>query len=350
ITLSITINQQQQQQQNPDIIDNNSDPTQTPPPTLTKYYRVIIKVPYQVANEIYTSILASICHLPMPMMRVLESPHNEYQSMSKHLLVLSRDLDNDLHTQLKKDLRRRHFIIMQHVEGRSLSEMNSREILTEKKLLQLGKIMAFDLFVNNFDSFFYYWDNSNSVVPVGDLLANDVPTGDGWHFTIMHTKVNFILNSSFTICYHKHINRLKSLLYSIFANPFVESSLLQKMRDTVNRQHGAGLNDQAGLLIQHGLIGGIQTIVTELTPDILKDTKDRVKSLICREDNHNGHSDSSSICWKRGFDSIYLPFLFDIYDKFEQFSSSPRSKLNCGGGGCTCQSSSHNHKTKGIKK
>ncbi|EFA78468.1 hypothetical protein PPL_09120 [Heterostelium album PN500] len=76
------------------------------------------------------------------------------------------------------------------------------------------------------------------------------------------------------------------------------------MRETVNKQCKINLNENAGLYIQHGMMVGIQSIVTYLTPEILKDTRDRVKALIS--------ADYDNI-WKRGVDIVIFNLSIYIY-------------------------------------
>eukprot|EP01133_Synstelium_polycarpum_P020630 gene20630-24780_t len=261
--------------------------------------QVILKTSVNIAQDVFASVLATICQLPLPLMRLLEHSAPEYSAMSSALNRLSIG-NPSLNHYIRRELKKKFFLVIESAEGKSLADINIKDYLSgglgEKKLDQLGQIMAFDLLCNNRDRFQLLSDSTDSNVM--SLVANNGDSANGWHFTLMDVHINFIVNSSFTVGYYKHINRLKSLLYALNSNLYTESSQIRRMRTNINKQYNTHLTESTGLIIQHGLLLGIQSIVDHLTPEILRQTKDKVKKMI--QVDHDG-------IWKRGIDVI-TPF------------------------------------------
>ncbi|KAF2075052.1 hypothetical protein CYY_003662 [Polysphondylium violaceum] len=285
-----------------------------PNPLVEEYFQVLLKSSTSIGQEVYVSILESILKFPIPEMRLLEFSDEEYQEMSKSLTFLS-DQNSNLNSFIKKELKKSFFLVMEYnPDGKTLKELNYKEYFTgtsgDKKLIQLGQIIAFDMFCNNWDRFPLIWDNNGNF---SNILFYEQPIKNGWYFSLIDSNISCINNSSFTVGYHRYINRLKSLLYSIFKNPNMESNQVKKLRELICKTFEINLNESSGVLLQKGILQGVQLIVNTITLNILKDTKEKLQHLVkCDTDN----------IWKKSIDSIYLPFLMDVLDKFDEFESS----------------------------
>eukprot|EP01132_Coremiostelium_polycephalum_P008004 gene8004-9849_t len=295
-----------------DSINNNNNNNNT-----HQYYKVVVKSSPSIAQEVYVSVLESIMKFPIPEMRLLEFSNPEFKSMSKSLQKLSLS-DPTINHFIKKELKKSFFLVMEYSPGgKTLEELNFKEYFSgatgEKKFVQLGQIIAFDMFCNNWDRFPLIWDSEGNF---SNILFFDQPNKDGWYFSLIDSNISCISNSSFTVGYHRYINRLKSLLYSLFSNPCIESHQVKKLRELISKTFKIHLSETSGILLQRGIILGIQQIVNKLSFGILKETKEKVKSMI-KYDYEN--------IWKKSIDGIYLPFLNDILDRFDEFEVSQKS-------------------------
>ncbi|EFA78467.1 protein kinase [Heterostelium album PN500] len=91
------------------------------------YFKVMLKTSNNITQEVYSSILATICRIPIPTMRLVEYSTPEFASMSKNLQRFSSDL------LFKKELKKKFFLVMECVEGKPLGELNIKEFFNEKK-------------------------------------------------------------------------------------------------------------------------------------------------------------------------------------------------------------------------
>ncbi|EGC29772.1 hypothetical protein DICPUDRAFT_90360 [Dictyostelium purpureum] len=279
-----------------------------------EYNQILLKSSTTIVQEVYASILESILGLPIPEMRLLEFSDQEFDEMSTSLLNASKS-NESLYDFIKLELSKSFFFIMEYIPyGKTFKELNHKEYFSgstgEKKLMQLGQIMAFDIFCNNWDRLPLIWmDNGTNF---SNILFFDTPSKEGWYFLLINSNMTCIGNNNpISNSNKKYIARIKSLVYSIFRNPSVESTQVKKMREIISKYYKINLSSSSGILLQRGILHGIQLIVNKITPSILKDTKEKLKHLI--------KIDFNSI-WKKGIESIYLPFLLDVLENLKNQS------------------------------
>ncbi|KYR01723.1 protein kinase [Tieghemostelium lacteum] len=300
----------------------------SPPPVYQmvkqqQYYKVLLKTSpssQQIAQTVYVNVLESILKLPIPEMRLLEYSNPEYEAMSNQILKLSSN-NNTLFNYIKKELKKLYLLVMAYRPGaKTLEQLNFKEYFSssnngDKKYMQLGQLIAFDMFCNNWDRFPLIWESQGNF---SNILFYDQPeAGQEWYFSLMDSNITYINNSSFTVGHHRYINRIKSLFFSLYSNPNIETRQVRRLREHMSKHYKVNIPESSGILLQYGIIQGIQRIVNNLTSNILKETKEKVKSMV-KYENEN--------IWKKGIDGIYLPFLYDIFDKYDEFELSQINK------------------------
>ncbi|KAM9963460.1 hypothetical protein ACTFIW_006690 [Dictyostelium discoideum] len=279
-----------------------------------EYNQVLLKSSTTIVQEVYASVLESILKLPIPEMRLLEYSNDEYIQMSRSLLTISSKTNKSLYDYIKLELLKSFFLIMEYApNGKSFKDLDYKEYFSgyggEKKLNQLGQVIAFDIFCNNSDRLPLIWDNVSS--HFSNILFYDIPNRNGWYISLMNSNVTCINNSSFTIGYRKYITRVKSILYALFKRPNIESNQIKKMRESISKSYKINLSSSCGISIQRGIIQGVQLIISRISISILSDTKEKLRHLV--------KVDSTTNAWKKGLDSIHLPFLSDLLDTMVLF-------------------------------
>ncbi|KAM9962110.1 hypothetical protein ACTFIR_004996 [Dictyostelium discoideum] len=283
------------------------------------FNQVLIKSTPTIAQECYASVLQNILKLPILDLRLLEK-NNEFLEMSSNLLDFSKD-DQFLNDFIKSEFEKTFFLIMEFRQnGKKFNELNHKEYFSgykgQEKFKQLGKIIAFDIFCNNFCKTNIAGDDSS--IYFSNVICYETPNKNGWYFSLINSNISCLNNSLFTIGYRYHMNSLKLLLFSIFQNPSTESFQIRMMREHLLKKLNIKLPKSSAVYIQKGIAKGIKSIVNYINYPLLENTKDKVKNIVSCE-NYN--------IWKKGIDSIHCPFLLDVLNEIEIEISNRREKV-----------------------
>ncbi|KAM9962174.1 hypothetical protein ACTFIR_005062 [Dictyostelium discoideum] len=298
---------------NNNCINNNNNNTNDENPSIINNYnesQILLKSSSTIAHDVYAYVLEGILKYPIPEMRLLDFSNLEYTEMSYNLLNHSKD-DQSLNDFIKSELEKSFFLILEYRNnGKRFNELNHKEYFSGskggKKFKQLGKIIAFDIFCNNFCKLPSPPLNWNSSTFFSNILCYDSPDKNGWYFSLINSNISFLNTSPFTIGYRDHLNRLKLLLFSIFQNPSTESVQIKLMRDHLLKCQGIKLSGSSVSYLQKGIAKGIKSIVNCINFTVLENTKEKVKNIV-KLDNNN--------IWKKSIDSIYCPFLLDVLNE-----------------------------------
>ncbi|KAN0027614.1 hypothetical protein ACTFIU_010585 [Dictyostelium citrinum] len=283
------------------------------------FNQILIKSTPTIAQECYASVLQNILKLPILDIRLLEK-NNEFIEMSSNLLDHSKD-DQLLNDFIKSELEKTFFLIMEYKpNGKRFNELNHKDYFSgykgQEKFKQLGKIIAFDIFCNNFCKTNIPGDDSS--IYFSNIICYETPNKNGWYFSLINSNISCLNNSLFTIGYRYHMNSLKLLLFSIFQNPSTESFQIRMMREHLLKKLNIKLPKSSAVYIQKGIAKGIKSIVNYINYPLLENTKDKVKNIVSCDNNN---------IWKKGIDSIHCPFLLDVLNEIEIEILNRREKV-----------------------
>ncbi|EGC30687.1 hypothetical protein DICPUDRAFT_99462 [Dictyostelium purpureum] len=263
-----------------------------------------------ISQEVYASILEASLNYPINNSRLIEFSQSEFAEMSHSLLNFTTNNKN-LNQFIKLELDKSFFLVMEiNSNGKRFNDLNHKKYFSGKnskeKLLQLGQVIAFEIFCNNFARSPLNW---NEHTFFSNLIFYNKPNSNGWYFSIIHSNVNRYNDSLFSRGYREQINRLKLLLFSIFQNQNHQSQEIRKMKDFLSKVLHINLPSSSHIYLQRGIVIGVESIVSNISFTMLESAKQKIKNLIIIDTQNNQ--------WKNGINSIYYcPFLLDVLNDF----------------------------------
>lgn len=131
---------------------------------------VAVRGPTEVAHEWFMNKLCMIIGIPVPKMRVVAWDEPEHKAILYALERASFHYNN-IYKYIKTIIDRPYLIVEEYIPGIKLVGMGQKRALKifnhltsegRDRLIRLGFIFVFDIFVNNSDRFPFAWDNDGN--------------------------------------------------------------------------------------------------------------------------------------------------------------------------------------------
>eukprot|EP01156_Anaeramoeba_ignava_P021101 Anaeramoba_ignava/c18159_g2_i2.p1 GENE.c18159_g2_i2~~c18159_g2_i2.p1 ORF type:complete len:170 (-),score=51.60 c18159_g2_i2:220-729(-) len=124
--------------------------------------KVIIKAGSSVVEELYAHKLGEKMRVPIPKVRLIDYVTGEWSTM-KRQMELKTTSNHSLLLRVQKSLDRAFFLIMEFVFGKDLTQLTSvdefKQMATPKAMNDWGKLLCYDIIINNWDRFPCLWPN-----------------------------------------------------------------------------------------------------------------------------------------------------------------------------------------------
>jgi len=166
---------------------------------------------------------------------------------------------------------------------------------------EIGHIIAFDMFINNWDRLPIVWQNEGNL---GNLFVQNVDKGKIVGIDQAVTCIHPVVNK---VGYENYIERVRAFLDEITTSPDKESSQMKKFRELIVTSTGFDIIKT--IEIQKGVMEMILR-VSQLTGNDISAMKEELSNLI--------RVDWEKV-WQNMVDVIHLDFLLSTLDLFKQY-------------------------------
>eukprot|EP01118_Nematostelium_gracile_P017782 TRINITY_DN7707_c0_g1_i1.p1 TRINITY_DN7707_c0_g1~~TRINITY_DN7707_c0_g1_i1.p1 ORF type:complete len:244 (-),score=63.56 TRINITY_DN7707_c0_g1_i1:158-889(-) len=207
----------------------------------------VVKGSSTLAQQAFAMLLAQKLKLRIPTFRIISYENQEWKDLKRNIIKLAKEDGIGVNAEI--ELNRPVFMIMEFVKGKDLAHIKSREELDEGSLREIGKFIAFDIFVNNWDRLPVIWDNEGNLSNM--LISDSTVIGIDENITCIHPTVN-------KIGFEKYLQKCTDLLNVLKEKPNEESTQLKSVRDSFMMMTGVDFGEKDSVVIQQGIIEGVK--------------------------------------------------------------------------------------------
>jgi hypothetical protein len=247
----------------------------------------VIKGSYQIAEEIFASHLARALTLPTPRVRLTSYTQSEWGIIKEKVKALASDYDDEnsisVLIKVQKELDRPVLLIIEMVTGAAMLEgmmperaqslLDPDQADGQRRLQQVGQMLAFDVFVNNSDRVpTAVWDNEGNGRNV--LMTDDVVAIDQAVVAIDPDKA--------APAFAKYLCRARQFLEAVCTgdeNSSAALEALQSTREFLKRETLYDVGEKGCAAIAHGVRQGLVDICT-LSVEALQELKLAVQGMV----------------------------------------------------------------------
>ncbi|PRP75788.1 hypothetical protein PROFUN_08782 [Planoprotostelium fungivorum] len=230
---------------------------------------VALKGSLTIASDIFANNLAIVAGLEdVPKMRVVVEQDSEWGQMTENLWRMEATKreaglkNEESNSKLAKSLLGRvSFIMMEFVRGHDLQSLLGEEegklirrIFAKREVLEaIGHLIAFDLYVNNWDRFPYVWMNNGNPKNVMFNIRKEKVLGIDHTFTSIDPE-------QFGENCEKYLQSVQEAIEEAAAHPDKESSQTKRVRDFLLEHSKVDIGEDGSKVIQRGLLKGVSMI------------------------------------------------------------------------------------------
>jgi len=233
---------------------------------------LVIKGSSTIASDMFSSMLASRLGIQVPNTIVhsyLED--KEWTPMVQSLWKIeATNSEEGRGSKLSKCLLRPFLMVMKYIKGYDLEHINpglAKDIMKKENLLEIGKILSFDILINNWDRLPCIWENNGNP-------KNVIFNTNGRPFAIDST-ITSIDPKMFAANFKNYKDKVELLLSSITSEPTKEANSIHKLRTFLVKFIGLDIGEEGSIVIQQGLISSLQSISAITTQDL-----DNLKKIV----------------------------------------------------------------------
>jgi len=212
----------------------------------------VLKGSSTVGADLFAYELAKLYRVPVPRMRVIGFTADEWHDMWKGLGPLEAHVNKDsaIATPLGKCMQKAFMCVMDLSLGSDMEHLEKGEAAkifkNEAVLKELGRVLAFDMLVNNWDRLPCIWDNDGN--PNNILFSND-----GASLAAIDTSITSIDPEQFGDSFNHYFDRVRSLMSSVYAHPKDPPSEIVKLQEFILHYTGCQLDNRDLLHVMNGM-------------------------------------------------------------------------------------------------
>eukprot|EP01119_Soliformovum_irregulare_P015304 TRINITY_DN4298_c0_g1_i1.p1 TRINITY_DN4298_c0_g1~~TRINITY_DN4298_c0_g1_i1.p1 ORF type:complete len:382 (-),score=85.13 TRINITY_DN4298_c0_g1_i1:71-1216(-) len=200
----------------------------------TKNGSFVLKGSTTIGADLFTYKLAVRFGIPEPKMKVISYASNEWPKMANELQKFESHLNSDsaVASPLGKCLQKTFLCAMELSSGKDMENLEIEEaekiFKNPKMLKELGRLIAFDMFINNWDRLPCVWDNEGN--PKNILFNVSDASMDA-----IDTSVTSISPDQFLENFQNYFHRVQSLMSSVYSHAENIPSEILKLGDFIHQ-------------------------------------------------------------------------------------------------------------------
>eukprot|EP00051_Salpingoeca_urceolata_P001281 m.39733 g.39733 ORF g.39733 m.39733 type:complete len:326 (+) comp11306_c0_seq2:134-1111(+) len=269
--------------------------------------KVVIKTGTTVAQELFASLLAKELLsglVALPQIRIVSFNQDEFAAIKDRLYALT--VKSQHRIKVERELKRPFYMVMEFAEGRPLAGQGLDDVVHDCDFAkQLGHLIAFDMFINNWDRFPAIWENE------GNFMNALVQPGTGCAHRLVgiDQAITAISPSAHATGFEKYASKVTTLLEALLLAPKEPCTQLNKLCEAFQMWTGLEIKGDLGS-IQLGILEGVSSIAAAVTPAAVRAVRDKAQS--------SAAADWEDV-WQRMMDLIRLEFLDAMIELFVSF-------------------------------
>lgn len=194
----------------------------------------VLKGSTTIGADLFTYKLATRFGIPEPKMKVIAYATNEWPKMANELQKFENHVNSNsaVASPLGKCLQKAFLCAMELSSGKDMEHLEPQEaakIFKDPKMLKdLGRLISFDMYINNWDRMPCVWDNDGN--PKNILFNVSDSSMDA-----IDTSVTSISPDQFSENFQTYFQRVQSLMASVYAHSENIPSEITKLGDFIHQ-------------------------------------------------------------------------------------------------------------------